>query len=132
MQSSMLINGKFVAGQDASEKIINPATGEFLLDLPEASPEDIQNAVDAAERAFVKWSRTTPAERAGMLLQLADRIEAEAEEFARLESINCGKPYHLVLEDEIPAVVDCLRFLPVPPAASMAAPPVNISQASPQ
>ncbi len=110
MQTSMLINGKFVDGRDVSEEIVNPATGEVLLNLPEAAPEDIQSAVDAAERAFIKWSRTTPAERAGKLLILADRIEAEAEEFAKLESINCGKPYHLVLNDEIPAVVDCLRF----------------------
>ncbi len=64
----------------------------------------------AASKAFLTWGRTTPGERSGLLLKLADRIEADAEVFARLESQNCGKPYIRVLEDEIPAVVDCFRF----------------------
>ncbi len=61
-------------------------------------------------RAFKTWSRTTPAERSALILKLADRIEAEAEDFATLEALNCGKPRHAVLRDEMPAVVDCFRF----------------------
>ena len=56
------------------------------------------------------WSRTTPAERSALLLKLADRIEAEAEAFAKLESQNCGKPPARALADELPAIIDCFRF----------------------
>ena len=94
----------------AEETILNPKTGETILDLPEASPAQIDAAVAAAEKAFATWSRTTPAQRAGYLLKIADRIEAEAEDFAALEALNCGKPINAVLNDEIPAIVDCFRF----------------------
>src|SRR5690606_16146185 len=78
--------------------------------MPEASADQIDEAVAAAGKAFGTWSRTTPGERSGYLFKLADRIEREAEEFAALEALNCGKPKHAVLRDEIPAVVDVLRF----------------------
>src|ERR671916_151865 len=78
--------------------------------LSKPTADQIDAAVLAADRAFAAWSRTTPAERSGLLLKLADRIEAEAEAFAALEALNCGKPRYLVLRDEIPAIVDCFRF----------------------
>src|SRR5690606_15838632 len=74
------------------------------------SGEQVRAAIEAAERAFQKWGRTVPQERARALLILADRIEGMAEEFARLESENCGKPLARVLGDEIPAAADALRF----------------------
>ncbi len=110
MQNAMLIGGKFVAGTEGEEIILNPATGQTIVKLPEASPEQVDEAVAAAEHAFARWSRTTPAERSSKLFQIAAAIEADAEAFARLEAQNCGKPYHKVLADEIPAVVDCYRF----------------------
>ncbi|WP_445504757.1 gamma-aminobutyraldehyde dehydrogenase [Microvirga sp. G4-2] len=106
----MLIGGRFEAGSEDAETILNPRTGETILKMPEASSDQIDDAVSAAEASFAFWSRTTPAERSGLLLKLADRIEAESESFASLESFNCGKPRHLVLRDEIPAIVDCFRF----------------------
>lgn len=110
MQTKMLINGEFVGGTDAPEKILNPATGETIVDLPCASEEQVDAAVQAAHEAFPAWSRTSPAERAEKLLALADIIEQHAEIFASLESRNCGKPLHLVKSDEIPAVADVFRF----------------------
>jgi aminobutyraldehyde dehydrogenase len=110
MQTEMLIGKRFVKGTDHEEKILNPRTGDTILTMPEASPEQIDEAVAAAANAYPAWSRTTPGERSGMLLKLADRIEAEADEFATLEALNCGKPKHKVLADEITAVVDCFRF----------------------
>jgi aminobutyraldehyde dehydrogenase len=110
MQTKLFIDGRFAAGGGVEEEILNPATGGLITKIPSASREQIDQAVAAAGRAFASWSRTTPGERAGLLLKLADRIEADAEEFARLESLNCGKPYARVLGDEIPAVVDCFRF----------------------
>ena len=110
MLTDLLIGGRFAPGEGAGEAVVDPATGETVGIIPEASPAQVDEAVRAAERAFLKWSRTTPGERSAALLKIADAIEADAEDFARLESLNCGKPFRRVVEDEIPAVVDCFRF----------------------
>lgn len=110
MQTSMLIGGAFTQGEGHAEDVVNPATGETIVTVGEASKAQIDAAVGAAAAAFPAWSRTTPAERSAMLSKLADRIEAEAEAFARLESNNCGKPPARALEDELPAIIDCFRF----------------------
>ena len=110
MDTQMLIGSKFETGTETPETVLNPKTEETLLELPEASPDQIDAAVNAAETAFKTWSRTTPMERSYLLLKLADRIEQEAESFATLEALNCGKPRHAVLRDEIPGIVDCFRF----------------------
>jgi aminobutyraldehyde dehydrogenase len=110
MQTKLFIGGQFVAGEGADEEILNPATGALIAKIPSASKSQIDLAVASATKAFATWGRTTPGYRSGLLLKLADRIEAEAESFARLESENCGKPYSCVLDDEIPAIVDCFRF----------------------
>lgn len=109
-QDKMLIGGEFVTGESTPLEILNPATGEVLLKLPEASVEQVKQAVAAAEKAFEAWSQTTPKDRSMMLLKLADKIDEHAEELARLESLNCGKPYLAALNDEIPAISDCFRF----------------------
>lgn len=108
--TEMLIDHQRVTGEGQAEAIINPATGAVLCEVREASAEQIQRAVSAASRAFETWSQTTPGERAGLLLRLADAVEANAESFARLESLNCGKPYPRALGDEIPAIADCFRY----------------------
>lgn len=111
MDTQMLIGSRFEKGTEHEEKILNPRNGETILMLPEASQGQVDDAVAAAEKAFATWSRTTPAERAGYLLKLAERIEAEAEGFADLEALNCGKPRYTVTRDETPAVVDVIRFM---------------------
>ena len=108
--TKMLIGTSFEGGTETAERVLAPKTGETILDLPEASPGQIDAAVAAAGKAFASWSRTPPGVRSGLLLKLADAIEAEAESFAALEALNCGKPYPAVLRDELPAVVDCFRF----------------------
>ncbi|MBN9241806.1 MAG: gamma-aminobutyraldehyde dehydrogenase [Mesorhizobium sp.] len=110
MDTEMLIGAKFEKGTEAGEPVLNPKTGATILDLPEAGATQVEAAVAAAEKAFASWSRTTPAQRSACLLKIADRIEADAAEFARLEALNCGKPINAVLNDEIPAIVDCWRF----------------------
>jgi aminobutyraldehyde dehydrogenase len=110
MDTQLRIGGKFENGKGAGEKVHNPRTGKLIVEVPEASSEQVDNAVFAADAAFDQWSRTTPAERSGLLLKLADKIEGDAEAYADLEALNCGKPRHLVLNDEIPGVVDCFRF----------------------
>ena len=110
LPTELLIDGAFVAGEGEAERVLNPATGEVLASVPEASADQLNKAVSAAHRAFDGWSETTAMERSRLLLKLADAIEARAEEFARIESLNCGKPYARALGDEIPAVADCFRF----------------------
>jgi len=110
MDTAMLIGSRFEAGTETEEHILNPKTGETVLDLPEASLAQIDAAVDAAESAFQDWSQTTPGQRSSYLLRIADAIEKDAEGFAALEALNCGKPINAVLNDEIPAIVDCYRF----------------------
>ena len=104
------IDGQFVTGKGEAERVLNPSTGELLVEVREATVEQIDQAVKAASRAFETWSETTPMERSRLLLKLADAIEANAETFARLESLNCGKPYARALGDEIPAIADCFRY----------------------
>ncbi|MGB7817057.1 MAG: gamma-aminobutyraldehyde dehydrogenase [Methylotenera sp.] len=110
IQTQLLINGQFVKGEGAPIRVLNPATGAEIAQVAEASMAQIESAVSAAEIAFKTWKKTTPRDRATMLLKLADAIEADAEGFAELESMNCGKPYLAVLNDEIPAVADVFRF----------------------
>jgi aminobutyraldehyde dehydrogenase len=110
MDTQMLIGSRFEPGAGAAEAILNPRTGETILELPEATPGQIDAAVAAARKAFEGWSRTTPAERSARLMRIAARIEAEADDFVRLEALNCGKPVNAVRNDEIPAIVDCWRF----------------------
>jgi betaine-aldehyde dehydrogenase len=91
-------------------EVLNPATGEKMADVPESSVEDVDAAVAAARKALPGWAATPPGERAAALLKLADRIEASADELADLEAKNAGKPRQAFLDDEIPFMVDNLRF----------------------
>ena len=110
MDTQLLIGSTFEAGTEIEEQILNPRTGAGIVDLPEASQSQIERAVDAAEKAFATWSMTTPGERSGYLLRIADAIEKDADSFAALEALNCGKPINAVRNDELPAIVDCWRF----------------------
>ena len=77
-ETSMLIGQSFVAGTETPERVLNPKTEEVLHDLPEASLQQVDGAVTAAEKAFKTWAVTTPAERSALLLKLADAIERES------------------------------------------------------
>ncbi|WP_342246352.1 gamma-aminobutyraldehyde dehydrogenase [Pseudomonas sp. OTU5201] len=110
MQTKLLINGQLIAGDGPSLAVLNPSLGTALVEIPEASPAQVDAAVQAADDAFPAWSQTPPKERATLLLKLADKIDTHAEELARLESANCGKPYTAALNDELPAIADVFRF----------------------
>lgn len=110
MNKTMFINGHWVsASNGATENVLNPATEETIAVVPQASIEDVDDAVNAAAKAFESWSDTTPGTRASLLLKLADRIEHHAEELAQLETLNVGKPIG-VARDDIEFSVDNLRF----------------------
>ena len=110
MQTQLLINGQLLEGEGPSHDVLNPSLGTTLVSIKEASAAQVDAAVRAADNAFDAWSQTAPKDRAGLLLKLADAIEAHGEELARLESDNCGKPYSAALNDEIPAIADVFRF----------------------
>ena len=108
--TALLIDGELVPGQGFVEPILNPATGEVLTHIAEASTEQVETAILAAHRAFASWSRTTPQQRSNLLLDIANAIEKNADLLARLESLNCGKPLHLARQDDLSATVDVFRF----------------------
>lgn len=110
LTTQMLINGELLAGEGHLETVINPANAEHIVRIAEASNKQIDDSVKAAEMAAKHWSKTTPAERSGYLLRLADTIAKNAGYLADLEALNCGKPRHLVERDEISAAVDVFRY----------------------
>ena len=106
----MFIGGEWSDARSGErEPILNPATGEVIAEVPRGSREDVDRAVASAAQAFVAWSDSTPGERMSMLLRLADRIDAHAEELAQIESRNVGKPI-TVSRADLPFISDNLRF----------------------
>jgi betaine-aldehyde dehydrogenase len=106
------IDGEWVdAAEGRTDAVINPSTGEEIAQAPSSTTEDVDRAVKAARAAFEDgWGTTTPAERSLALLHLADAVEEHADEIAELESANAGKPLQTFKDDEVPAMVDNLRF----------------------
>lgn len=110
MRSQLFINGEWVTGEGEAIPVYNPATGEVIITIAEASRAQVDAAVSAADQAFSTWAHTTPKHRSECLLALADAINLQGETLARLESQNCGKPLAGVISDEIPAIVDVFRY----------------------
>ncbi len=114
MRYKLWIDGKWMDSKGGGMlEVENPATGEKIAEVVDASPEDVNLAVHAATRAFYdgRWSRLIPAERSKALWKMADLLEQHAEEFARIETQNSGKPYKfLSLGADVPFSIDNLRF----------------------
>lgn len=106
-----VIDGVREAVPDAGEQsVVNPSSAETIAEVPLGSAADADRAVAAARRALPGWRHTTPADRAGALLALAQLIDDNAQLFADLESLNVGKP-SWVATGEIGAASDTLRFM---------------------
>jgi 1-pyrroline dehydrogenase len=97
------------AVEGGTEEIVNPATGEAIAEVPRGTEADVDRAVQAANDTLPAWRETTPAERAAVLLELARVIDENAEELARIESQNVGKPLSYAAA-EMPVCADNLRF----------------------
>src|ERR1700733_1356272 len=110
MQTQLLIGGRLVSGEGVAEAVLDAASGEKIAAVPEASLEQVNAAVMAAEAAFPGWARIVPRDRASLLLRIADHIDAEAPAYAALESRNTGKPLAAMLADELPSIADVFRF----------------------
>jgi betaine-aldehyde dehydrogenase len=97
------VSGKYV-------ELVSPVTGLPFAEMPVSDAADMDRAIRAAEAAFASWKRTTPSQRSRILLQIADAIEARADEIVALESENCGKIVAVTMSEEIPPMVDQIRF----------------------
>jgi betaine-aldehyde dehydrogenase len=105
------INGKSVdstSGETTS--IINPSTGQAYASAPKSNSADIDSAFKAASDAFPGWRDSTPSQRQLALIRIADAIESKQSELIEIESQNTGKPVSLVTSEEIPPMVDQIRF----------------------
>lgn len=106
-----LLNGEWVKGSEGKTFIsTNPATKEQLTIFSEASREDVDKAVKSAWEAFESWSTTSPSQRAKMLLDIADKLEAQAEKFAILETLDNGKPIRETSGVDVPFAIDHFRY----------------------
>jgi len=104
------IGGDFVAAADGrTADVVNPANDQVIAQVPASAQEDVDRAVEAAAAAFETWKQTTPQDRSLLLLKLADKLEAKADELGRLESQNAGKPVGAAI-DEMTVCVDLFRF----------------------
>lgn len=105
------INGEFRDAADGRTiEVVNPSTGEAYATSPLSGQADVDAAMAAAAAAFPAWRDTTPAERQKVMLRIADAIEERAEDLIAAESENTGKPLELTRTEEIPPMVDQIRF----------------------
>jgi betaine-aldehyde dehydrogenase len=108
---SNFINGKSVDSTSGeTTTLINPATAQPFATAPKSNAADVDLAMKSASAAFEGWRDSTPSERQRALLKIADAIEARADEFVATESENCGKPMGLTASEEVPPMVDQIRF----------------------
>ncbi len=111
--TKLLINNRWIASQSGQTfATINPATGEEICQIAEADAADVDRAVSAARAAFEHgpWRKTPASERGRLLNRLADLIEAHADELARLESLDNGKPLSIARAVDVAATVSCYRY----------------------
>ena len=105
------VGGEYVAPRSGKYvELINPSTGQPFAEMPVSNEADVDNAVSVAAQAFTTWKRTTPSQRSLALLHIADAIEARADELVAIEAENCGKLIALTLSEEIPPMLDQIRF----------------------
>ena len=105
------IGGNLVEAADGRRAdLINPSTGGVFASAPVSSAEDVDRAYSAAAKAFESWRDTTPSDRQKALLRFADAVEARAEEIVAAESENTGKPVQLTLDEEVPPMLDQIRY----------------------
>ena len=108
-QHKNFIGGEWVESDGGTMEVLNPSTGETIAEVQRSTEADVGRAVDAAKKALPDWLEKTPKDRMELLLKLADVLDENAEELAKLESVNVGKPMSIAV-DEIPFSADNLRF----------------------
>src|SRR5438045_5753014 len=110
----LLINGQWLEGSGKAFDTVNPATGEVLTQVSEASPSDVDQAVGAARKAFDEvggpWRKMSASERGKVLWRIADLVEKNIDELAELETLDNGKPIFESRYVDMPMVADVLRY----------------------
>lgn len=107
----LLIDGKWVNGTGADYiNTYNPATGEKISSIVDATIEDVDDAVAAAQEAFEFWGHSNSSDRAALLLEIAARIEEKNTFIATIESMDTGKPIHETMTIDIPLAIDHFRY----------------------
>jgi betaine-aldehyde dehydrogenase len=105
------INGEFVDPKSGKfVELISPVTGQPFAEAPVSNEADVNAAVEGAQKAFASWRRTTPSQRSLALLKIADLFEANAEKLVRAECENTGKIFAVTMAEEIPPMLDQIRF----------------------
>ena len=105
------INGELVdSASGKTTDLIDPSTGEVFASAQLSNAQDVDRAYKAAATAFETWRDTTPAERQKLLLDIADSFEKHADELVALECENTGKPIAVTNAEEIPPMIDQVRF----------------------
>ena len=107
----LFIDGQWLDSSDNTTlRTTNPANGEFLAEIADATNEDVDRAVKAARKAFETWSQTTTAQRADILDRIAARIEENAEFLATVETMDNGKPIRETKNVDIPLAADHFKY----------------------
>ena len=105
------INGQSVKSSSGkTTQLVDPSTGQGYAEAQLSNEKDVASAYEAAQTAFESWRETTPSERQKALLQIADALEANAEELIQIEGLNTGKPFAVTAAEEIPPMIDQIRF----------------------
>jgi betaine-aldehyde dehydrogenase len=105
------VGGEFVDTQNGSvSELVNPSTGEVFATAPISGVADLDRAYGVAAKAFESWKNSTPSERQQALLTIADTFEAHAQELVDIESENTGKPIPVTMEEELPPMIDQIKF----------------------
>ena len=105
------INGESVdSSSGETMAIVDPSTGEKYGTAPVSNEADIDKAYAAASAAFAEWKKTTPSQRQKALLAFADDVEKNAEALVKAEGRNTGKPIHVTMAEEVPPMLDQIRF----------------------
>ncbi len=116
MADALYVVKNFIAGESVEAKngfvydLVDPVTGEKYAEAPRSQSEDVDRAFVAAQDAFATWSTTTPSQRSLALLRFADALEARSDELVDIECRNTGKPRGLTTSEEIPPMIDQIRF----------------------
>ncbi len=105
------VNGHEVQSSSGeTTPITDPSTGEVYAQAPKSNKSDVDVAMKAASKAFETWGQTTPSQRQRALLKIADAFEEHAEELVAIESRNTGKPLAVTMSEEVPPMLDQIRF----------------------
>lgn len=107
----LYIDGGYISSNGTQQlKVINPANGETIARVSDASEADVARAVESANRGFASWSRTSPATRGNVLLKLAELLERHREELAQIETCQSGKIIHISRAFEVDQAANFLRY----------------------